>query len=69
VIVADSGLNEQIAIGTGPQDIRFGPLDLPTNGEIEVVFHSPEGVSELPTNAGKIRASIALARMAVIRVE
>lgn len=69
VIVANSGLNEQIAIGTGPQDIRFGPLDLPANGEIEVVFHSPEGVSELPTNAGKIRASIALARMAVIRVE
>ncbi len=69
VIVADNGLKVQIPIGTGPQDIRFSPLDLPANGEIEVIFHSPEGVSEFPTNAGKIRASIALARMEVIRVE
>ena len=59
----------QIPVGTGPQEIRFGPLDLPPDGVVEVIFNSPEGVSELPTSTGKIRASIALARLEVIRIE
>jgi len=68
-IAAGGGPRERIPVGTRPQQIRFGPLDLPANGKIEVIFNSPEGVSELPTSAGKIRASIALAALEATRIE
>jgi len=68
-IAVKGGPGEQMTIDTAPRDIKFGPLDLPANGTVEVMFHSPEGVSELPTKAGKIRASIALARLQANRLQ
>jgi len=68
-IAAKGGPKVKIAVGTTPQQIRFGPLDLPAGAELEVFFNSPQGVSQLRTDTGDIRASVALARVEVIRIE
>ena len=66
-VAVDRQLRLEVTVGTSPQVLRIPDLDLPSEGEVELIFNSPEGVSRLPTRGGgSLEASIALAAFKVI---
>jgi len=66
-VVVDRQLRLEVTVGTSPQVLRIPDIELPPEGEVELIFNSPEGVSRLTTRGGgSLEASIALAGCKVI---
>jgi len=68
-IVADGRQISRLPVDMRPQELVIGPLELPAKGELEFLLQCPEGVSEVPIQGGSIRASVALARLKIRKVE
>jgi hypothetical protein len=66
-VAVDRQIRLEVTVGTSPQILRIPDLELPPEGEVELIFNSPEGVSRLSTRGGgSLEASIALAAFKVI---